>query len=493
MRIARSGPTAVLLVVATGSMHALAAERVTMPYYCTSLGGGAVELDPAPKPQSYAIVGPHNEASYRHCAPEDPSRCKTWKVHRFEIDCGGKPVPWYRVVAAASEITGGPAFISGTRLNVRLRQDGGGPQDVAVMPPGFAPVVGLTADIGGSGLAATPPVALQPPVPVPAKPPASAPQRAEAASSPKPDAATSSPPPDEGASGGTGPADKKSAPIPAAAGPSEAAAAEPSPVPAAPPSEPKLAPGVIALPPPVATNKQGSDNTTITPSTAPPPPSAPAPASPTPAATESASPAAAPAATGVAGTDGTGTAPVAATAPRQRLGAVVLLAAAALLALLVLVRLMRRRPASRPVASTARDLAAVSFGERSGATEDLAWTPAGSSPPPEPALPEPSPAVPAVPQPELPSAEVPLPLAEPPPQPAPAPLAIDLPRTRAEALEMLGAPPDASLDAARKIVDGLRQSWSPALAKTDADRQKREAHVRAIDAVWAVVERDPKL
>ena len=48
---------------------------------------------------------------------------------------------------------------------------------------------------------------------------------------------------------------------------------------------------------------------------------------------------------------------------------------------------------------------------------------------------------------------------------------LPMPATYAEALKILGAGPDASLAAIKKIVDGLRQSWHPDLARSEADRR----------------------
>jgi hypothetical protein len=61
-----------------------------------------------------------------------------------------------------------------------------------------------------------------------------------------------------------------------------------------------------------------------------------------------------------------------------------------------------------------------------------------------------------------------------------------MPNTRAEALEVLGIglAPSANLAAIKKIVDGLRQSWHPDLAKDEADRALRELRSKQINAAW---------
>jgi hypothetical protein len=64
---------------------------------------------------------------------------------------------------------------------------------------------------------------------------------------------------------------------------------------------------------------------------------------------------------------------------------------------------------------------------------------------------------------------------------------LPVPSTYAEALEVLGASPEASTSAIKKIVDGLRQSWHPDHARSEADRLHREARVRQINVAWDLV------
>ena len=84
----------------------------------------------------------------------------------------------------------------------------------------------------------------------------------------------------------------------------------------------------------------------------------------------------------------------------------------------------------------------------------------------------------------------------PPPAPRPAeqrtpPAWVDrIPQTRAEALQMLGmgVSRDATETAMKKIVDGLRLSWHPDLAKDEADRQLREYRLKQINAAWDLIQ-----
>ena len=65
-----------------------------------------------------------------------------------------------------------------------------------------------------------------------------------------------------------------------------------------------------------------------------------------------------------------------------------------------------------------------------------------------------------------------------------------MPRTREEALEVLGIgiAPSANATAIKKIVDGLRMSWHPDLAKDETDRALREQRSKQINAAWDILQ-----
>jgi DnaJ-class molecular chaperone len=62
-----------------------------------------------------------------------------------------------------------------------------------------------------------------------------------------------------------------------------------------------------------------------------------------------------------------------------------------------------------------------------------------------------------------------------------------MPATPQEALQVLGASPDAAIEVIKKIVDGLRQSWHPDLAKSEDDRLYREQRVKQINVAWDIL------
>ncbi len=76
------------------------------------------------------------------------------------------------------------------------------------------------------------------------------------------------------------------------------------------------------------------------------------------------------------------------------------------------------------------------------------------------------------------------------PQPEPSFAAIEefpVPKTYEQALKVLGAAPEASVVAIKKIVDGLRQNWHPDHASSEPDRVYRERRLQQINAAWDIV------
>lgn len=65
---------------------------------------------------------------------------------------------------------------------------------------------------------------------------------------------------------------------------------------------------------------------------------------------------------------------------------------------------------------------------------------------------------------------------------------LKVPATMEEALAVLGASADAAIEVVKKIVDGLRQSWHPDLAKSEADRLYREKRMAQINVAWDIVQ-----
>jgi hypothetical protein len=64
-----------------------------------------------------------------------------------------------------------------------------------------------------------------------------------------------------------------------------------------------------------------------------------------------------------------------------------------------------------------------------------------------------------------------------------------MPKTYEEALAVLGASPDAELQAIKKVVDSLRKTWHPDLARSELDRIHRERRLQRINVAWDVIAR----
>jgi len=69
----------------------------------------------------------------------------------------------------------------------------------------------------------------------------------------------------------------------------------------------------------------------------------------------------------------------------------------------------------------------------------------------------------------------------------------EVPHSRSDALRVLGmgVTADANLAAIKKIVDGLRQTWHPDLARDNSDRELREQRMKQINVAWDILAAKP--
>jgi hypothetical protein len=156
---------ALLLAVSAADASAQApiadAGTLVMPYRC-AVEHGRVTLTPSAE-RTYRLLGPYREHAFTACAPGQPHRCRTWMIHRVDVQCVNGRVPWADIVAAAND-----------RPPRRLRQENGriflslgpawrapnetGRRSIAApgiaLPPGYAPVVGIAARLTARDLAA---------------------------------------------------------------------------------------------------------------------------------------------------------------------------------------------------------------------------------------------------------------------------------------------------------------------------------------------------
>jgi hypothetical protein len=109
------------LSIALSSCLASAApseERLVMPFDCRAIGGD-VELVPGPS-QSYRIYGTPERQLFTACSPERPELCRSWMLHRFDIDCSGVRVSWLSVVDVLTKWRPNRVWVSDGRLHVRM-------------------------------------------------------------------------------------------------------------------------------------------------------------------------------------------------------------------------------------------------------------------------------------------------------------------------------------------------------------------------------------
>lgn len=155
------------------------AEQLVMPFSC-SMSDGYVDVRPSAE-RSYQILGSRAQHVFTVCAPNNRNRCRNWKIHKFVVDCDGQPVPWIKIIDAASGMHGKRVWLDGGLLNIevgpgnrilsygadtprrfgrpRAGPYGRGPEfrrrlgrSVVQLPPGFAPTLGLPVRFeGGPG------------------------------------------------------------------------------------------------------------------------------------------------------------------------------------------------------------------------------------------------------------------------------------------------------------------------------------------------------
>ncbi|RTL70302.1 MAG: hypothetical protein EKK41_12865 [Hyphomicrobiales bacterium] len=469
---------ATLAMLACGT--ARAQELIFMPYRCAVYDGRPV-LTPTAEDQGHRIVSTREQRTITTCSPVDPGLCRQWSLHRFEIDCGGVPVAWTSVLAAAYPDR---VRADGGQLQIRMpprwtmapddpcartyAYEGGwrpgrydrycadrralAPPPYVTMPVGFAPLLGMNAVFVAARTAGL--------RPAPAGNAGPDPMARAPAPGPGPEALPAPPAPPK----------KTVATAPPVKETPKAAEPAPKPVPALPPvaadptppqeqAPPQAnaapapgAPGTVVVPKII--NREGAGNTPPARVETPPPKAPVAPSTPITVETTAVAPA------------GFGPQPKAASGlalllakPEAPLAlAVAALCSVALLAGFAAWRL-RRRP---DFVGPERDISNISFGgDRRGDVVVSQWrAPARATPPPLP--------------PDI-------------------GLGDRMPESRDDALRVLGmgVMPGATGAALKKIIDGLRQAWHPDLAQDENDRLLRELRMKQINAAWDILSPKP--
>ncbi len=103
MRVFHTGLSSVFLIVllTVFANQARSDELLVMPFTCSVIDGEPV-LTPSDD-HGYHIVGRRKQRNFEACSPARPSHCRKWTIHRFNVKCGNKVLPWTSLVAASND------------------------------------------------------------------------------------------------------------------------------------------------------------------------------------------------------------------------------------------------------------------------------------------------------------------------------------------------------------------------------------------------------
>jgi hypothetical protein len=94
----------------------LADSGLSMPFAC-QVNRGKVELTPS-APRTYRVYGAPESRMFSACAPDLPGGCPSLNLQRFDLDCSGVRVPWVSVAEALTRYTKNPAYVSNGRFHL---------------------------------------------------------------------------------------------------------------------------------------------------------------------------------------------------------------------------------------------------------------------------------------------------------------------------------------------------------------------------------------
>lgn len=118
-----------------------------MAYAC-SVKGGKPTLNSAP-PTRHEIVGKRQKRTYTACKDAAAQHCRTMMVHSFKVRCGKTVAPWPQLAAQVRTNDVGTSWMEGGQLNLLLKNSdpkpGGKRMARFVMPHGYAPIDELGA------------------------------------------------------------------------------------------------------------------------------------------------------------------------------------------------------------------------------------------------------------------------------------------------------------------------------------------------------------
>lgn len=110
-------------------------EAVAMPYACT-VERGVVQIKRSGM-RTYRVIGPRETQALRVCGGPNGEPCRILEVYRFAFDCGGTRVAWIEAASAAS--AGQPWRLTSVGGQMILRTSVASGRQSLALPPGFAP------------------------------------------------------------------------------------------------------------------------------------------------------------------------------------------------------------------------------------------------------------------------------------------------------------------------------------------------------------------
>lgn len=138
-----------LLVVPELTLGAYAGEAILMPFSC-ALRNGKPALNSA-APTRHAIIGERKKRDYRACKDAAGRDCRSMVLYSFAVSCQGKSVPWYQLAAQIRSNDVGLSWIESGELNLVLKKSQTATVDRKmaryVMPTGYAPIEELGARV----------------------------------------------------------------------------------------------------------------------------------------------------------------------------------------------------------------------------------------------------------------------------------------------------------------------------------------------------------
>lgn len=138
-------PAAGLLVPLAANPASASVEKISLPFICR-VEAGQIRLTPS-RPKTYSVVSRAAARAVTACEDSAVAQCRTLLAHSFRMRCGAKQVAWEDVALAIGGRRTSRVWKADGRLHVEVLRplDSASPTSAAakarfVMPPGHAPL-----------------------------------------------------------------------------------------------------------------------------------------------------------------------------------------------------------------------------------------------------------------------------------------------------------------------------------------------------------------